>query len=326
MSWVLLAASSYLFSALSQTIDKVLLQTRIPSAAAYAFYSGVTGVFVVVLVPWVSGWAGFLLPFWVFALAFAAGSAFVIALYFLYVSLRRCDVSRIVPIIGAAIPIFLLMFAVARGEMLLLHQLIAVSLFVAGGIILAMEIRQQNNGYDSMLTHMFGMPGQRLALCSIEPRKGIAAAIVAALFFAGTFFLSKELFLAPTPFVSEFFWMRMGSVIAALAMLIAPWLRRDIFAVSSHISRSSTGMFFGNKVIGAASFLLLNLAFNAAPSQAYVVIVNALKGMEHLFVFFFSIGLTIFFPRILREDFDRHTLMLKSLGILFIAFGFWFLQ
>ena len=325
MSWVFLAASSYFLSAFSQTLDKVLLQARIPSAATYAFYSGVTSVFVVVLVPFIHRWADFLLSIPIFALAFATGAMLVVALYFLYASLRRCDVSRIVPIIGAAIPIFLLVFAVARGAPIVSYQLIAVFLFVTGGMVLAMEIRQQNNGYDSLVAHLLGMPGQRLALCSSEPRKGIGAAIAAAFFFAGTFFLSKELFTAPTPFLSEFFWMRIGSVVAALGMLIIPWLRRDIFAVSSRISRSSTGLFFGNKIVGAVSFFLLNLAFNAAPSQSYVVIINALKGTEHFFVFLFSIGLTIFSPHILREDSDRHTLMLKSLGILLIAFGFWFL-
>src|SRR3989338_497046 len=118
MSWVFLAASSYFLSAFSQTLDKVLLQARIHSAATYAFYSGVTSVFVVVLVPFIHRWADFLLPFPIFMLAFAAGAAFVAALYFLYASLRRCDVSRIVPIIGATIPIFLLIFAMARGELI----------------------------------------------------------------------------------------------------------------------------------------------------------------------------------------------------------------
>src|SRR3989344_2727851 len=175
MSWEFLAASSYFLSAFSQTLDKVLLQARIPSAATYAFYSGVTSVFVVVLVPFIHRWADFLLSIPIFALAFATGAMLVVALYFLYASLRRCDVSRIVPIIGAAIPIFLLV--------------IAVFLFVTGGMVLAMEIRQQNNGYDSLVAHLLGMPGQRLALCSSEPRKGIGAAIAAAVFFAGTFFV-----------------------------------------------------------------------------------------------------------------------------------------
>lgn len=326
MSWVLLAAGSYLLSALSQTFDKALLQARIPSAAAYAFYSGVTSIFAVIILPFARQLADLFLPPMILALAFTAGIALVAALYFLYVSLRRCDVSRIVPIIGATIPIFLLIFSVARGEALLLHQLTAALFFVVGGIILATEVRSANHGYDSVLAHLLGMPGQRLALCSIEPRKGIVAAIAAAFFFAGTFFLSKELFSSPTPFIPEFFWMRMGSVVAALGMLFIPWFRRDIFETSPRISRASAGMFFGNKAIGAASFLLLSLAFNAAPSQTYVVIINALKGMEHFFVFLFSIGLTLFLPRILREDFDRHTLILKSLGIVLIAFGFLFLQ
>ena len=74
MPWVLLAVGSYFFSALAQMFDKALLQTRIPSAAAYAFYSGITSIFVVVLLPLVRQPADLFLQFSTLMLAFAAGA------------------------------------------------------------------------------------------------------------------------------------------------------------------------------------------------------------------------------------------------------------
>ena len=194
-----------------------------------------------------------------------------------------------------------------------------------GGLILALEVAQ-NNRSDSLITHLLGTSGHRLQICSYETGKGIGAALLSAFFFALTFFLSKEVYNAPSAFIPEFFWMRMGSVVGAFGMLLIPLFRKTIFITTPSISRSSAGILFGNKLIGASSFILLNFAFNVAPSQAHVVIIDALKGFEHLFVFIFSFMLTLIYPTLLVEAFDRHTIILKLLGIILIAIGFTFIQ
>ena len=326
MSWVLLTVGSYFFSALSQTVDKVLLRARIPSAATYAFYSGITSVFVVILLPFLGRLTDLFLPPTIIALSLFVGIIFVAAIYFLYFSLKRCDVSRIVPFIGGGIPVFLLIFSyLFWGGTFYLRGFISIVLFIAGGLVLTTEIRQKGSP-DSLVGHLVGSGGYRFQICQFDARHGILAALCAAFFFALTFFLTKEVFLSSPGFIPEFFWIRMGSALGALLMLIIPRFRAKIFLTSPYISRSSFGMLFGNKIIGATSFILLNYAFYVAPSQTHVVIINALKGAEHLFVFIFSVGLSLFVPHILREDIDRHTLILKSTGILLIVTGFWFLQ
>ena len=322
MLWISLAIASYFFSALSQVVDKILLQTRLPSPTTYAFYTGLTSIFVIVLMPF--GFA--ILPLPLLAFALVTGIVFIFAIYFLYASLHLCDVSRIVPIIGGAIPIFLLLFSWAWfGQTLNTRQFASIVFFLLGGLILATEVKQHAGVRDSLFAHLLGAPGHRLAICGRDTGKGIATAFAAAFFFALTYFMSKQIYESPADFVPEFFWIRIGSVVGALGMLLLPSIRKIIFETTPTITKSSATMLFGNKVIGASSFLLLNMSFSLAENQNYIVVINAMKGLEHFFVFLFSLFLTIMYPRVLREMFDRHTIILKLTGIALIGFGFVYL-
>ncbi|MEK9175623.1 MAG: hypothetical protein AAB795_03485 [Patescibacteria group bacterium] len=321
MSWIFFAIISYFFSALSQIVDKILLRARLPSSATYAFYTGISSILVIILLPFGVSF----LPFSVLLLALLSGIVFVPAIYLLFISLRRCDVSRIVPIIGGAIPIFLLLISfVWSGQLLGARQLIAVLLFVVGGLILTIE-SEHSNLSDSFVAHILGVKGKRLKICNYETGKGIIVAMCSAFFFALTYFLSKQVYEFSTPFLSEFFWIRIGSVLSTLCMLLIPIIRQEIFATTYTISKSSASIIFGNKVIGAGGFFFLNISFSVASNQNYIVIINAMKGLEHFFIFIFSFFLTIFFPHLLYEEFDYHSIILKLAGITFIGFGFIYL-
>jgi len=321
MSWIFLAIASYFFSALSQIIDKIILHTRLPSAVTYAFYTGISSIFVLILLPFGVSW----LPLPVLWLALASGIVFVPAVYLLYFSLRRCDVSRIVPIIGGAIPIFLLLISfVWFGQWLNARQLGAVALFIIGGLILATEAEHAER-VDTFASHLLGMRGHRLKICNYESGRGMSAAIGSAFFFALTYFLSKQVYAFPTPFLSEFFWIRMGSALGGLLMLAIPLWRKKIFKATPTISRSSASILFGNKMIGATGFFLLNMSFSVALDQNYIVIINAMKGLEHFFIFVLSFFLSLFYPHLLREKLDYHSIILKLAGIAFIGFGFAYL-
>jgi uncharacterized membrane protein len=200
-----------------------------------------------------------------------------------------------------------------------LYHLFAVLLFIIGGFILAVDVVCEDC-VDTFGTHLFGVKGHRLQMYGMDHGKGLGAALLAAFFFAMTYFFSKLVYTAPTAFLPEFAWMRMGSFLAALLMLLIPYVRTHIHHASRSMSKSSGGYLVGNKVVGATSFILLNKAFDLGP----VVIINALKGFEYLFVFLFAIGFTLFAPKILKEKFDTHTIILTLIAIMLISFGLLF--
>lgn len=333
MFWLPLAIGSYFLSALTSTVDKVLLKEHIPRPAAYAFYSSLLSAGVVLFLPLYLIWESFhhvsigmatsqlVLPPLTLLLALFAGFWFVPALYFLFVALKRCDVSRIAPIVGSTIPIILIGFSfLFLGETPSSRQLVAILLFILGGFILSAEV-ECDGCVDTFGSHLLGMEGHRLQVCGLDTGKGIGAAVGAAVCFAAMYFFSSLVYQMPTPFLPEFAWTRLGSALGACIMFSIPLFRHDIHHTSRSMKRSSGGLLVGNKLIGAVGFLLLNKSFDIGP----VVTINALKGFEYFFVFLFSIGLTVFAPRILKESFDRHTIILKLSAIVLISFGFLFL-
>jgi len=102
MLWLLIAILSYFFFSLASLGDRYLLIGP-PKPKVYAFYVGVLGIIVVLVLPFVQ----FSLPsFSTAALSFFTGLVFVLSLISLYYGLEKFEVSRIVPALGGFLPIF----------------------------------------------------------------------------------------------------------------------------------------------------------------------------------------------------------------------------
>jgi len=84
--------------------DKFVLKKVIPSAKTYTFLIGVSSLLVFVIGPWVLEWPGLGL----FTIDLLTGAAFTFALLFLYISLRDAETSKIVTLVGGAVPILII--------------------------------------------------------------------------------------------------------------------------------------------------------------------------------------------------------------------------
>lgn len=295
MLWIPIAAGSYFLSGFSAAIDKFLLSRRIPSPAVYAFYVGILSVTVI----WLAVFDfSFLSPF-ITLMALLAGAFVIFAYYFFYVSLQKGEASVVVPLVGAATPLFLVLLeSIFVREPPSTAELFAILFFILGGALLSYN------------------PENHLSLNYAV----LSFSLLAALFFALGFYLTKEVFLSAT-FINGFVWTRLGSVLGALLFLISSSARRDIFHVRTAISRSSVGIFFANKGIGALGFFILHYAIFLGP----VSIINAMKSLEHLFILIIALASTYFAPYFIKEAFDIQNLFRKVLGVIFIAVGFGFL-
>src|SRR3990167_6481945 len=97
MTWLLIAALAQLTLGTSAVFDKLLLRRGVFDPWVYTFWVGILGIFSLVLVSF-----GFLL------LALLAGSIFILAVLFMFLSLHRGEASEILPIIGSLSPVFTL--------------------------------------------------------------------------------------------------------------------------------------------------------------------------------------------------------------------------
>jgi len=288
--FILIAITAYLLFAINGVIDKFLLNKGIPEPVAFAFYVGIGSSLVVLLFPF-----GFEIPaFKIILIALASGLAFFFALIALYTSLKYASASRVLPTVGALVPVATYPLSwVLVNERLSAIELCGMLLLVAGSLLLTRGARSYSR------RHHWS-----------------AYTLLAAGLFAISFTLSKIVYIDQV-FVSGLIWTRFGLVLGALMVLLFPHYRRHITATTRGVGQSIGILFIIGQAVGATAGILQNYAI----SLGSVTIVNALQGTQFAILVVLTWVLSTKFPKILREDFSAATFVLKSTAIIVIILG-----
>ncbi len=257
MTWLTLAVFGQFLTAVSVLVDRhiVVRAQHIGEPIVYAFYVSVLSGFVVVIIP-------FGLVSWpsahVLILSLCYAGTFVSAIYLLYSALRVARASDAAPVIGAVSAITTLILAglVIDGDV--------KTSFVAPVLLLAAGT--------ALISHFHF---SRLAL--------FYALLAGALF--GVTALLFKLVVMEVSFIDGFFWTRMMSVVAGLSLLVVPILRASIVKGGRRASPHSKFLVIGNKILGSVAGLLTAIAI----SIGSVAVVNALSGLQFVFLFIFAL-------------------------------------
>src|SRR3989338_3330547 len=128
--WLPIAMAAYFINAGVYTADKYFLSKKVHSSVSYAFYVGVWSIGNVVFLwfaPFVPAWP------WLF-IDLLAGLIFLWALIAWYKALHQSEATKVVPLVGAFIPVFSFLLAyVFLGEELAPPPLFALFFLIAGG-------------------------------------------------------------------------------------------------------------------------------------------------------------------------------------------------
>lgn len=293
MLWLIVILASYLILAAVHLIDKHILGERIQNPKIYAFYVGVSGIFILALAPF-----GFLVMPKVsgMALALTAGAFNTLAIFALYVGLKKFETSRIIPAVGSLLPLFTFGFTMTQnGKNLSFSDMIVFFLLVIGAFLITWERKKA------------------VSLQSL----GISA--LAALFFAVYFILLKFVYIEQ-PFISGLIWTKIGAALIALAFLFFKEVRMDIFHHPQIAQKKNWLVVLPNQTAGGAAVLLQNWAIALAPF-AYLGIINALEGVKYVFLLIFSVLVSVKFPSILKEEISKGTIFQKIIAVLLIGAG-----
>ncbi|MGB9743540.1 MAG: hypothetical protein ACPLW9_02405 [Minisyncoccales bacterium] len=303
MLWLLAAILAYFLLAIVSLVDKYLLATAIPNPKVYAFYVGVLGLLVLALVPW----TGFvILSPWLMFLSLLSGFFFIYALFWYYRALQLFEASRVIPAMGAFIPVFsfLLIFLFSRGQESLSGQsLLALVILITGSILITLERKK------------------------LVTLKSLKFSALAAFFLALSFVLIKYVYLEQ-PFWFGFIWRCLGGFLTALLFfLIFPEIKTEIFKnkiLSQKKKIFYPSLFLLNQTAGAGANILQNWATFLAP-LIYVPFVYAISGLQYVFLFIFSLFLSLFFSfwikTGLKEEISLVILIQKIIAILLIGLG-----
>src|SRR3990167_5433178 len=209
MLWLIFTIVAYFFFALASLNDRYLLAGPLPKPLVYTFYVSIAGIFVTFLMP-----LGFLLPSVSFILlSLGTGIFSVVGLYMLFHTVFHGNVSRVVPMVGALLPIFtlILIFGLTGGEEVLPPRAApAFLLFVIATLLLSLDFK----------TKRF-----------FPSATDLVHVVITSFVFALTFVLTKVVY-EELSFVNGFIWMRWGAFLAAVSLLIIPDVRRTVFKLN----------------------------------------------------------------------------------------------
>jgi len=304
MSWILLAIIAYFFLAIVNILDKFLLNNVLNSSKFYAFLITVAGVLVVVIAPWFLHWPGLFLLFF----QLATGLFFPFALLFMFEALKKGDASKVTVLIGGIIPILTIAFSVfVLQEKFLTTQGYGLAFLLLGTFAMAL------------------IGGGKTARQKAFNRQAVGYSLLAAFLYA-IFFLGTKYSFDHHDFVSSFIWVRLGTLIGAGFLLVRKKDRQEIFGALRNKSgkvRSKRQNFlvFGNQALGAGAFILQNYAI----SLGSVAIVNALQGVQYVFLLAFGWILSAWLPKSFQEDISSKTVWEKALAIVLISIGLYFI-
>jgi drug/metabolite transporter (DMT)-like permease len=293
MLWLIVILSSYFLLAAVHLVDKYLLGERIPSSKVYTFYIQLSGIFVLVLVPF-----GFLVVLKTadIILALIAGVFHTLAMFVLLTGLKNFEASRIIPAIGAFLPLFTFSFILIYG----------------GGSLAFLDIII----FLLLLLGAFLITWQRKKAISF---KALKISALAAFLFALYFILIKFVYLSQ-PFISGLIWIRVGAALAALCFLFFREVREDLFKGPKIAQKKNWAIVLPNQAVGGVAAVLQNWAIALAPF-VYLGIINALEGIKYVFLLIFAILVSLKFPNILKEEISKEVVLQKIIAILFIGAG-----
>lgn len=294
MIWLIVIVSAYFIFALTTLIDRYLLLGP-PNPKSYSFYVGTLGIFTVLLIPFV----GFSVPsLSQLFLALLTGAIYIFALLALFTCLEKYEASRAVPAIGGLLPLFvfgLVYFLPQSKEILTQKELTAFILLILGSVVITFRKSK-----------------------SITFNSFIFSAITAIL-FAIAFVLTKFVYLAQ-PFWSGFIWMRIGGFIVAITFIFTKEVKEETIQKKFTFQKKTGIIFLMNQLMGAGGLILQNWAI-ALAGIFYLPFINALQGIQYLFLLIFSFLFSSKFPYILKEEISREILFQKIIAILLIGAG-----
>jgi len=291
MIWLFIVILAHLFYALVFIIDKYILSQPLPHPMVYAFYVGILGIFVLVLIPF-----GFhFLSAWEIILVLLAGLADLVASILFYKALNLDEVSRIIPFSGSFLAIFILIIsALTIGERLTTHQYLAFALLVSGSLLISLKRKI-----------LFEKPFS-LALLS---------SFLSAIFWV----ITKYIFIK-TSFINGLIWVRTGAALMCLPLLIPSETRKLIFKKTKDLKIKTVKFFISDRLLSILAGFLMYLAVFLGS----VTLVNSLKGLQYVFVLILAL---LFFRKIpdLREEFSEKIIIQKIIAIILIGLGLAFL-
>ena len=229
------------------------------------------------------------------ALIMLSGVFYMTAMLFYLRALQSEEASVVAPFFQAG-PLFGYVLAyLVLGEVLSARQMAGGAMIVVGALIVSLRFGQSMKMFKARLAALMLSCGFIMALSS----------------------LIFKIFALRVEFWTTTFWMFVGEALFGAALLLIPAYRREFVALLRVNTAALLSINGSNELINLGGGLGNRYALTLAPLS----LVQAIGSTTTLFVFLFGIVLSIFVPRLGRENLSAGELVQKGMAAVFVAVG-----
>lgn len=290
--WVFAAILALALYAITNVIDKILREKYVKSNIGLSLIFIIKNFWFVFLLPFVKIKA--MPPFDVLLLALL-GLLWICVVYPFIASLSIEEVSRVVPVWNTY-PLFALFLSyIFLNEVLPKTYYLSFILLFSGGILVS--------------THFEDIKKIRIS-------KSFYLMLLSSISFS-FYIVTLKYLLLKYDFWTIFVLAGISASILAAIPLIFEKPRKEVWAGIKSLKGNAIVLFITTSIVGYSATLFYNYAFLLGP----VAIVAALDGFQSLFLFFYIIVLSLFFPKFFKEETSKSAIITKFVAILIMILG-----
>lgn len=297
MNWILFALLSRFFWAADNIVDKFIVGKYIKDSYVLTLLGGIAPLFIAAIIFFTSelNWLG-LMPT---SIIIFAGVIQIVAVFAFYRALLKEEVSRVIPLFQfTPIFVFTLSFIFLK-ETLTIKQSLGFFLILLGGIFISVK---KIKGLFTLGEAFWWM-------------------LLSSFIYAIQAVMGKAFYVTYS-FVIVTFYLCIGMFIPTLLLLIfSNKLRNKFTKELSNLPTKGWFIVILGIVFVAFAYFTSFLAF----STGLVSIISVLRGFQSVFVLVFAIVLSLWLPKILKEELVGRVLLTKILAIAIMLTGLYFI-
>lgn len=299
MSWLFFSILGPNLYSITNFFDKFLVEKKLRDPIIITIFGGLTTFIIGTLILIIKGFPQ--LPLQQLGLILLSGVFLEFYLVPYFMALTREDASRIVPLFQF-IPLFVLTFAfIFLREAISQLQIAGFALIFSGGFVLGVE----------------KFEGKIFKL-----RRAFYLMLISSLLYSFTTIIFKYVVVSANLWTTigyQFIGMGLG---ATILLLYSPF-RKKFFHDVKNADVLTWGLLSGSQILVILAQVSFSYAFLLAPVALVSVVAGA---AQPIFVLLYGLILTLWFPRIVKEDIQKSTISLKLLAIFLIILGISLIQ
>lgn len=293
MDWVILSLLSRALWAADNIVDKLLRGKHLPDSLVLTLIAGISALFLSIIITIFNGlmWIG-VVP--VVFITFA-GASQIVAIFAFYQAISKEEISRVIPLFQFIPPLVLILSFLFLGEVLTFSNYIAFMLILIGGFLISL---QKIGGIFKLREAFWWM-------------------MLSSLIYAVQAVILKSLY------VNHSFWdltayLGFAEFLPILILLLLVANFRDRFTKSLRNLKPAGWLLLILGMIFITTATLSGLrAFVTGP----VGLISAFRGFQSVFVLIYAVVLSIWLPKILKEELGKGVLIVKVVAIFLMMIG-----